>query len=149
MIIVANTFILNIFRKIPIFKINLGNSLIDMKQEKILIKDPFILKYLNMTGKQTMTYGTIGKLIFYQDYTLPSNEFYVFNDETIYSLKYTSDDSSYSPENYLASIVQEINVKEGIKESSDTINHVKNPDIKLPADQYLQEMIKKRNLEND
>jgi hypothetical protein len=148
MIIVANTFILNIFRKIPLFKINLGTSLVDMKQEKIVIKDPFILKYFNMTGKQTMTYGTIGKLNFYQDYTLPSNEFYVFNDDTIYSLNYTSDDASYSPENYLASIVQEINEKEGIKESSDTINRVKNPDIKLPADQYIQEMIKKRKLEN-
>jgi len=149
MIIVANTQILNIFRKISLFKMNLGDSLIDMKQEKIVIKDPFIVKYLNMTGKQIMTYGSIGKLIFYQDYTLQSAEFYVFNDETIYSLNYTDDDRAYSPENYLASIVQEIKEKEGIKESKDTINKVKNPDIKLPADQYLQEMIKKRKMENE
>jgi len=149
MIIVANTYMLNIFRQIPIFKMNLGSSFMDLKEEKIVIKDPFMLKYINMTGKQIMTYGSIGKLIFYQDFTLNSKEFYIFNDETIYSLNYTSEDSSYNPENYLASIVQEINEKEGIKESKDVVEKVKKPDIKLPADQYIQEMIKKRKLENE
>ena len=145
MIIVANTYILNIFKKISIFKLNLGNNLIDMKLEKVNIKDPFMLKYLNMTGKQILTYGTIGKLIFYQDFTLPEKDFYIFNDETIYNLIYTDEDSRISPENYLASIVQEINEKEGIKENSDTIKNTnKDPDIKLPMDQYIQEMIKKR-----
>jgi len=145
MIIVANTYVLNIFRKISIFTLDLGNNFIDMKQERINIKDPFMLKYLNMTGKQVLTYGIIGKLIFYQDFTLPEKEFYVFNDETIYGLIYTDEDSSMSPENYLASIVQEINDKEGIKENSVAVDNKKNdPNIKLPMDQYIQEMIKKR-----
>jgi len=45
-------------------------------------------------------------------------------------------------------IVKEINDKEGIKYGDK--DEVKNnkPDIKLPADQYIQEMIKKRKLEN-
>ena len=71
-----------------------------------------------------------------------------FNDDSIYGLNYTEDDSKVSPENYLASIVQEINEKEGIKENIDKIDKKKAPDIKLPADQYLQEMIKKRKEEN-
>ncbi len=70
MIVVANTFMLNIFKQIPIFKLDLGQNLISLKEEKIVIKDPFMLKYLNMTGKQILTYGSIGKLNFYQDYTL-------------------------------------------------------------------------------
>lgn len=148
MIVVANTFLLNVFRKIPIFKLNLGENLIPINGDQVQLKDPFMLRYINMTGKQVLTYGTIGKLIFYQDFTLPSNEFYIFNDETIYGLNYSEDDSKISPENYLASIVQEINEKEGIKENEEKSTKKRGPDIKLPADQYIQEMIKKRKEEN-
>lgn len=149
MIVVANTKMLNIFKQIPIFKLDLGNNFISFREERVIIKDPFMLKYLNMTGKQVMTYGIIGKLKFYQDYTLPDNEFYIFNDETIYGLNYTSEDAKVKPEVYLASIVQEINEKEGIKEDIHTVeNKKKNPDLKLPTDQYIEEMIKKRKLEN-
>lgn len=150
MIIVANTQMLNIFRRIPLFKMNLGENFIDIKQEKIVIKDSFMFKYLNMTGKQILTYGSIGKLIFYQDFTLPSNDYYIFNDETIYYLNYTIEDSKVSPENYLASIIQEINEKEGIKDIDNrNENKSKKPDMKLPAEQYIQEMLKKRKLENE
>lgn len=148
MIIVANTYMLNIFRQISIFKIDLGNNLISLKEERVVIKDPFMIRYLNMTGKQTLTYGSIGKLIFYQDFTLPSKEFYIFNDESIYGLIYTEDDAKSSPENYLASVIQEITEKEGIKENIEKIeSKKKDPDIKLPTDQYIQEMIKKRKLD--
>ena len=145
MIVVANSFMLNIFKRIPIFELNLGTSLIPLKGERVKLKDPFMLKYFNMTGKQVLTYGKIGKLIFYQDFTLPNRDFLIFNDDTIYSLYYSNEDSELSAESYLASIVKEINDKEGIKNSKDSVNIVKNdPDIKLPTDQYIQEMIKKR-----
>lgn len=146
MIVVANSYMLNIFKNIAIFKLNLGNSLIDQKQDKITIKDSFMMKYYNMTGKQILTYGSIGKLKFYQDFTLPDKEFYIFNDETIYGLNYTTEDSKTTPEKYLASIVKEINEKEGIKDTKVNIesSNNKNPDMKLPLEQYVQEMIKKR-----
>ena len=150
MIVVANTSMLNIFRQISIFKLDLGVQMINEKEGRINIKDPFMLKYLNMTGKQILTYGSIGKLIFYQDFTLSNNEFYIFNDQSIYELIYTEEDKKISPENYLATIVQEINEKEGIKENNQKMDiKKKNPDIKLPADQYIAEMIKKRKLENE
>jgi len=149
MTIVANTYMLNLFRQIDLFKLNLGKSLTPINDDKINIKDPFMLKYLNMTGKQILTYGTIGKLIFYQDYTLPQKEFYIFNDESIYGLVYTDSDTKNSPQSYLVSIVQEINEKEGIKESSDIVKEKKkNPDMKLPIDQYIEEMLKKRKMGN-
>ena len=148
MIVVANTFMLNIFKKISIFKLDLGTNFIPINGEIVEIKDPFMLKYLNMTSKQILTYGSIGKLIFYQDFTLSSNEFYIFNDESIYGLEYTEADSKISPENYLASLIQEINEKEGIKENAEKVDKKRDPDIKLPADQYIQEMIKKRKEEN-
>lgn len=149
MIVVANTYMLNIFKQISIFKLDLGKSLISMKEERINIKDPFMLKYLNMTGKQVLTYGSIGKLTFYQDFTLPDKEYYIFNDEKYYGLIYGEDDSKMKPENYLMSIVKEINDKEGIKDNDN--KEVKNnvPDIKLPTDQYIQEMIKKRKIANE
>lgn len=147
MIIVGNTNILNLFKKISIFKLDLGINFIDLKQETVRIKDPFMIKYIEMTGKQILTYGSIGKLIFYQDFTLPTNNFYIFNDNNVYGMTYTDDDSKMSPENYLASIVREINEKEGIKETKNTtIVSKSDPDIKLPADQYIEEMIKKRKL---
>ena len=147
MTIVANTYMLNLFRQIDLFKLNLGKSLTPINEDRIVIKDPFMLKYLNMTGKQILTYGSIGKLIFYQDYTLPQKEFYIFNDESIYSLVYTDNDTKNTPQSYLASIIQEINEKEGIKESSDTIkDKKKGPDMKLPKEQYIEEMLKKRKL---
>ena len=148
MIVVANTYMLNIFKQIPIFKLNLGNNFISLKEEKIVIKDSFMIKYLNMTGKQILTYGNIGKLIFYQDFTLPDKEFYIFNSDTIYGLNYTSEDSKLRAEDYLASIIKEINEKEGIKFNVEEEVKKKDPDIKLPTDQYIQEMIKKRRLEN-
>jgi hypothetical protein len=147
MTIVANTYMLNLFRQIDLFKLNLGKSLTPINEDRIVIKDPFMLKYLNMTGKQILTYGSIGKLIFYQDYTLPQKEFYIFNDESIYGLVYTDNDTKNTPQSYLASIIQEINEKEGIKESSDTIkDKKKGPDMKLPTEQYIEEMLKKRKL---
>ena len=101
-----------------------------------------------MTGKQLVTYGTIGKLYFYQDFTLPNKEFYIFNDQTIYSLIYGEEDSKIRSETYLASLIQEIHEKEGIKENKEVVQK-KDPDIKLPGDQYIQEMIKKRKLKNE
>lgn len=145
MTIVANTYMLNLLRQIPLFKMNLGQSLTPINEARIVIKDSFMLKYLNMTGKQTLTYGSIGKLIFYQDFTLPQKEFYIFNDESIYGLLYTDDDAKVSPQNYLASIIQEINEKEGIKENSQQIeDKKKGPNMNLPTDQYIEEMLKKR-----
>jgi hypothetical protein len=151
MIVVANTYMLNIFKQIPIFKLDLGDNFISLKEEKIIIRDSFMLKYLNMTGKQIMTYGTIGKLKFYQDYTLSDKEFYIFNNESIFGLTYSSEDTKTKPEIYLATIVQEINDKEGIKNDDDNVvtTKSKNPDMKLPTEQYIEEMIKKRRLEND
>jgi len=146
MIIVANTHMLRFFKRISIFKLNLGNSMIDPKQEKIVYTDSFILKYLNMTSKQIVSFGSIGKLKFYQDFSLPENEFYIFNDESIYGLVYTEEDSKVTPEKYLASIVQEINEKEGIKDNDqELIQTRRDPDMRLPLDQYVEELLKKRN----
>ena len=89
------------------------------------------------------------QLKFYQDFTLSDKEYYIFNDESFYGLVYGDDDSKMKPEKYLASVVEEINIKEGIKDSDKPDIKSNKPDIKLPADQYIQEMIKKRKLENE
>lgn len=147
MIVVANTYMLNIFRKIEIFKLNLGDNVINIKTGVISIKDGFMLKYHNLTGKHVITYGSIGKLIFYQDFTLSNKEFFIFNEESIYVLNYTIDDEKLKPEEYLASIIKEINEKEGIKENKE-ISKIKplGPSMNLPKDQYIEEMLKKRQL---
>ena len=146
MIVVANTYMLNKFRQISIFKLNLGESLIDQKRERIDIKDPFILRYYGLTGQQILTFGTIGSLKFYQDFTLPQKEFFVFNSESIYGLVFRSEDEKIPIDKYLVDLIKEINEKEGIKvDKTEENKSNRDPNIALPKDQYIQEMIKKRN----
>jgi len=143
MIIVANSYMLNKFSKIKIFTLDLGQALINLKTEKLDIKDTFMLKYFGLTGKQILTFGIIGKLKFYQDFTLSNNEFYIFNKDSIYGLTYQKEDENQNIEDYLAGVVREINEKEGITNSEEMVPIIK-PNIELSRDQYLQEMIKKR-----
>jgi len=145
MIVVANTYILNKFRQISIFKLNLGESLIDQKREQIDIKDPFIMKYFNMTGKQILSYGIIGTLKFYQDFTLSQKEFYIFNSETVYNLIFGEEDEKIPIDKYLADIVKEINDTEGIQKEKIDEKSDQKINKALPKEQYIQEMIKKRN----
>ena len=141
---------LNIFRKIPIFKLDLGEKFISENKERIEIKDSFIVKYFDMYNKMILKFGSIGNLSFYQDFLLKSKEYYIFNNNSIYKLIYTEDKFNLNPETYLTSIIKEIDEKEGIAaQTENKINIKKTPDIKLPTDQYINEMIKKRKLDNE
>lgn len=147
MIVVASTYMLNIFRKIKIFKLNLGNNFIDIKKGELDIKDRFMIRYFEMTGNQILTYGNIGNLSFYQDFMLANNSFYIFNGDSIFNFIYTDDDMIMKPEDYLTSIIKEIDDRENINKINKDVDSEKNknnPDIKLPYDQYIEEMIKKR-----
>lgn len=141
---------LNIFRKIPIFKLDLGEKFISENKERIEIKDSFIVKYFDIYNKMILKFGSIGNLSFYQDFLLKSKEYYIFNNNSIYKLIYTEDKFNLNPETYLTSIIKEIDEKEGIAaQTENKINIKKTPDIKLPTDQYINEMIKKRKLDNE
>jgi len=144
--VVANGIVLNKIKVLDIFKLDLGDSMFDQKTEEFSIKDPFIIKYFSMFGKQILKYGKIGKLGFYQDFTLPEREYFIFNDEKLYTIIYDKNEEKLTIDEHLAKIIKEIEEVEDIYISEDEEHRKKNtPDISLPKEQYIQEMIKKRN----
>lgn len=144
--VVANGIILNKIRNLDIFELDLGESMIDQKTEEITIKDSFVYKYFNLSGKQILKYGNIGRLGFYQDFTLTDREYLIFNNEKLYTIIYDKDEEKLDIDEHLSNIIKEIEEVEGIDNKEDKIikNKKNNPDISLPKDQYIQEMIKKR-----
>lgn len=145
--VVANSVVLNKIKVLDIFQMDLGDSMFDQKTEDFSIKDPFIIKYFSMFGKQILKYGNIGKLGFYQDFTLPEREYYIFNDEKFYTVIYNRDEEKLDIDEHLVNIIKEIEESEGIKLSEEEIERQKStPDISLPKEQYIQEMIKKRQI---
>ncbi len=145
--VVANGTVLNKIKLLDIFKLDLGVSIIDQKSGDVEMKDPFIFKYFSLFGKQIMKYGNIGKLGFYQDFTLSQRDYVIFNDEKMYNVVYDKDEEKLRIDEHLSNIIQEIEDIEGVDVvSDDEIKQTrKNPDLTLPKEQYLQEMIKKRN----
>lgn len=147
--VVANGIVLNKIKRLDIFKLDLGEALIDQQTEKIVIKDPFVSKYFSMTGKQILKYGNIGKLGFYQDFTLNEREYFIFNNENLYTVLYDANEEKLDIDEHLANIIREIEEKEGIVFKEEEMQIKKDtPDISLPKDQYIQEMIKKRQQNN-
>jgi len=143
--VVANGIVLNKTKKLDIFELDLGTSVINQKTGTWDIKDSFIYKYFTMTGKYILKYGKIGKLGFYQDFTLPEREYIIFNNEKLYNVIYDENDEKLEMEEHLAKIIQEIEEIEDIDMNEEQkIQKAKVPDIKLSKDQYIAEMIKKR-----
>jgi hypothetical protein len=112
--VVANSFILKIISKIDIFKLVLGDNLtgpVDLsgkKQVKIVIKDVFIKKYLNITNNIIYRYGNIGSLKFYQDSSLANHELCVFKDDEIFEIEIDIDELRHNPKSYLSEIIKNI-----------------------------------------
>jgi hypothetical protein len=144
--VVANGIVLNKIKTLDIFKLDLGNSMIDQKTNELSIKDTFVYKYYTLFGKQILKYGNIGKLSFYQDFNLSGREYIIFNDEKMYNVIYDKDEEKLEIDEHLSKIIQEIEMVEGLHLSDDDSTDGKKnvPDISLPKDQYIQEMIKKR-----
>jgi len=144
--IVANGIVLNKIKTLDIFKLDLGMSIFDQKTNEINIKDPFIFKYFSLFGKHILKYGDIGKLGFYQDFTLSQRDYMIFNGDNAYNVVYDKNEEKLRIDEHLSNIIQEIEEVEGIKITEDEKKQKsKNPDISLPEEQYIQEMIKKRN----
>lgn len=142
--IVANDIVLNKVKNLDIFNMDLGQSVFDQKTQELTIKDSFILKYFSMFGKHILKYGNIGKLAFYQDFTLPSRKYYIFNNNEVYTVIYDIEEEKVKIDEHLSKIIKEIEDSVGVYEDKDEKVKSKTPDISLPKEQYIEEMIKKR-----
>jgi hypothetical protein len=158
--IVANNLVLKQFSKIDIFKRELGENLTGAvsgkgkdRNLKIQIKDDFIQRYNTNTKHLIFRYGVIGSLVFYQDTSLENNEFVAFEDNKIYEIEIESlVDFRNNPRNYLSEVIGKINNNEetGSTDNEDYMvittvpESIEIPDISLPKDQYVNEMIERR-----
>lgn len=154
--VVANDRLLRHFKKIKIFKLDLGWNLKGPTSSKkgpskIKIKDEFIKKYENITGNIIHKYGDIGSILFYEDTTI-KNEFYIFESDKIYEIEYSDDDLLLDPTEYLANTLRDIeeqntNSKIEITKNVTYTNmpvDIETPDISLPKEQYIDAMVKRR-----
>lgn len=160
--IVATNYMLRFFRQIDIFKVELGMSLKQMDQKAgnaptIKVRDPFVKKYENINaGKFTHKYGSIGTIIFYEDISLPRYEFHIYKDDQIYEILATDDDIKKTANDYLTEILKMISGETPDQRTDKESGAIKNlvytnmpksmnpPDMKLPKDQYVDALIKRR-----
>ena len=142
--VIANGIVLNKVKTLDIFQLDLGYARFDKDGNRI-ITDSFIENYFSYHGKQILKYGSIGKLGFYQDFTLPEREYFIFNNEKFYTVIYDKDEEELPIDEHLVNIIKEIEEVEGISLTEEEQKRKKDtPDISLPKDQYIEEMIKKR-----
>ena len=162
--IVTNNTLLRFFKKISIFKVDLGFNIkgaVNLKPGKvepsIKIRDEFVKKYQTLNGnKFIMKYGEIGTLKFYEDNSIETNTFHIYDKEKIYEIGLTSEDLQKDAGVYLTEVLQML--EEGSVEEVDNNEMIRNvsysnmpedlarPDIKLPKDQYIDALLKRRKL---
>lgn len=163
--IVSNNFMLKYFRKIKIFKLDLGSNLKGPSNSKdnensIKILDEFIKKYRNLNGNFIRKYGDIGKLRFYEDGEIESNIFHVYSDDKIYEIVASDNDLKKEPADYLTEILKMLEngtYDDSVVDESENVmikdvsysnmpETLDRPNIKLPKDQYIEALVIRRKL---
>lgn len=169
--VVANNIILKYFKKIDIFKIDLGHNLkgpVQLKPDpeiKFRIKDEFIKKHQTLTNRIIHKYGDIGSLRFYEDLQLPHNEFHIYRGEEIYEIMMHAEDFARVPKEYLSEVIQmieggtagtpqELAAREEIQVRKEKIytnmpEELERPDISMPIEQYLEALALRRKKLNE
>lgn len=160
--IVANNTLLRYFKKISIFKVDLGTNLKGAVQAKkdpdftIKIRDEFVKRYQTITNKIIFKYGEIGKLGFYEDNTIPTNEFHIYDTDKIFEITVKNDDLLKESSVYLTEVLKSIEngeMEEMEEKEDDMVKHItytnmpddlQRPDLKLPKDQYIEAMVNRR-----
>ena len=168
--IVANIYVLKYFKEIEYFEIDLGwrvKELPDVnrkvfqgeKKSQIKIKDDFIKTYFNNYGRMVFKIGKISFINFYDDLQMKNNELYVFRDDKIYEVEFSSKYKS-EPRKFLSDLLESIdnNVIEATSELASTdlggkvatnMGDIERPDISLPYDQYVDAMIERRRIKTE
>ena len=160
--IISNSIILKKFQKIDIFKLDLGRTLIPKGEEQIRVLDEFIKIFEQKNHRFIHKFGSIGSLKFYQDVLMDRDIFHVYDGDDIYEINF---EETEDIKEYLSNILFEIENKnkkdkelqEVIEKTfgkkwydSDDKNRGKSYEIDqtLSKEEYLAEMIKRRELKN-
>lgn len=154
--IVSNSQMLRRFKTIDVFHLDLGMKM--LHEDGIKVSDTFIITYHKLHNRLLHRFGDIGAIKFYEDYYMKQETFVVYKGNDVYEVEYTEEDKKKTVKEFLSDIVYKINSKdyqslehstvEGIVASEEDITRLENgiprPKIDLPKDQYIMEMIKRR-----
>ena len=90
--IVTNSLLQRQIMKIDIFKLNMGQSIMNRKTESVQIKDAFVSAYENTHNRLIHTYGNIGTITFYTDLRIPMDVLLIHADNKIFDIVYADGD---------------------------------------------------------
>jgi hypothetical protein len=171
--IVCNNNLLKYFKKISIFKIDLGTNLKGANTDRrgkgeptIKIKDEFIKKYQTLNnGMIARKYGEIGKLKFYEDGQIDQHEFHIYDKDKVFEIEIIDNDLLKDPADYLTDILKLIDEGDVDENNENNENNmIKNvsysnmpedmprPDMKLnpnnptEKEKYINDMIARRKI---
>jgi hypothetical protein len=157
--IVTNNNMLRRVRTIDIFKLDLGQSMLNKKTSTLEIKDEFVNRYYLQKNKLVHKSGYIGSLIFYTDISLKNDLLIIYYNDKEYSIEYQDDGTPFKT--FLSNILKKIEEHEiqyanelaKMKEEEPTVwvaNDEKNTgksyyvNQRLNREDYLKELKRKK-----
>jgi len=98
--IITNSQILNVFKTIDIFTLDLGKS---SRSEDIFIK-----QYYNDNNEKLFKFGNIGSIEFYENHSVFSDQIIILHNKQEFEFKYTDDDKKLDAKEYLSTIIKSV-----------------------------------------
>ena len=166
MYVVANNFMLNKFKNIDIFTVDLGMNLkgaVNIQNKgkvkgntadpnKLRIRDTFVKKYQNINNTFISKFGEIGSLKFYEDNSVPKQEIHIYKEDEIYELIVTDEDLNKDMKSYLTEIIKMVDESDDDNEKISQIAYtnlpedLEAPDPYLPKEQYIEKLLERQKL---
>ena len=111
MYIVANSYFLRHLRELEFFNLNLGKTRKTQGskdgKESFRKVSEFELKYHRLYGRDLLLFGSIGKIMFYDDVRFDKYNYLIFKDEEIYEVSWTNEDM-VDVKNYILGVLRKI-----------------------------------------
>jgi hypothetical protein len=93
-------------RTIDIFKLDLGQSVLNKKNSTLEIHDEFVKRYYLQKNRLIHKVGNIGSLIFYSDIVIKEDILVIFYNNKEYNIEYKDDETSFKT--YLSGLLKKI-----------------------------------------
>lgn len=104
--IVSNNSMLRKIRTIDIFKLDLGQSVLNKKNSTLEIHDEFVKRYYLQKNRLIHKVGNIGSLIFYTDIVIKEDILIIYYNNKEYNIEYKDDGTPFK--SYLSSLLKKI-----------------------------------------
>jgi hypothetical protein len=93
-------------RTIDIFKLDLGQSVLNKKNSTVEIHDEFVNRYFIQKNRLIHKVGNIGSLIFYTDIVIREDILIIYYNDKEYNIEYKDDGTNFKT--YLSGILKKI-----------------------------------------